>query len=599
MHMIFSLIGAYVLVDYLRVNTTCVIVFPVALALQFLYKYKIQNKEEFDKNKKWIFLLSLVFSGTIVLCKHMVINFESFYSDITTNYIMEFKCKDVIALCILCYESMLVSFGIIKILLSNRLKKIFCDKEKVYETRMTGISSSKEMFILAGIILICWIPYFIKYFPGILYGDSKQSLFQIVGDIEYNNHHPIMYTLFIKGCLYIGRLIGGNTNGVALYSILQMLLMSIIFGYSVCWLRNKNISKFICCIVLLFYALPRFWGQHAISMWKDPAFSVLVLFFSLKLFDIIYSRGRVVGEKGFKIQVVLCVLGISFLRNNGIYVAAFSIFVLMICLIEKGNRRLVDRKFLLSMVVLLIAIYLIQGPGYNKIGLYTDPVESYGVPLQQVARTVVYNGKISREERAFLNELMPLDKYAENYSPGLVDHLKWSEDFNTAFFNEHQNEFKRVWLELFKKNPKLYFEAWALNTAGFWGINYWELNGYIQNVAMGVPLGEELNDLFQIKVRNNQSEENTYFSLTTPMPSIALTLWIMLGMLVVAFVKKVPRHIIIFAPCIGNIITLMVASPITYWPRYGLSLICLLPICIVFPFIMEFSKCNESGKKNG
>lgn len=128
--MIFSLIGAYVLVDYLRVNTTCVIVFPVALALQFLYKYKIQNKEEFDKNKKWIFLLSLVFSGTIVLCKHMVINFESFYSDITTNYIMEFKCKDVIALCILCYESMLVSFGIIKILLSNRLKKFFVIKKK-------------------------------------------------------------------------------------------------------------------------------------------------------------------------------------------------------------------------------------------------------------------------------------------------------------------------------------------------------------------------------------------------------------------------------------------------------------------------------------
>lgn len=71
---------------------------------------------------------------------------------------------------------------------------------------------------------------------------------------------------------------------------------------------------------------------------------------------------------------------------------------------------------------------------------------------------------------------MPLEKYKDNYSPGLVDHFKWSSDFNTEFFNTHQSEFIKVWLSLLVKNPKLYLEAWELNTCGFWGLSFWELN---------------------------------------------------------------------------------------------------------------------------
>ena len=84
----------------------------------------------------------------------------------------------------------------------------------------------------------------------------------------------------------------------------------------------------------------------------------------------------------------------------------------------------------------------------------------------------MYEGNISNEEKSFLNEIMPLEKYIDNYRPGLVDHMKWSEDFNTEFLRN----ILKVWMSLLIKNPILFIEAWAMETCGFWRLSYWELN---------------------------------------------------------------------------------------------------------------------------
>lgn len=57
-------------------------------------------------------------------------------------------------------------------------------------------------------------------------------------------------------------------------------------------------------------------------------------------------------------------------------------------------------------------------------------------------------------------------------------------------------------------------------------------------------------------------------------------------MILLAAVKGKMKYVLIFVPCIGNILTLLIATPITYWPRYGLSFIYLLPVCLVFPYLI-------------
>ena len=45
LYALYSLLGAYVLVDYMRISTTCVIVFPVAGILYYFQKIRMQNRQ--------------------------------------------------------------------------------------------------------------------------------------------------------------------------------------------------------------------------------------------------------------------------------------------------------------------------------------------------------------------------------------------------------------------------------------------------------------------------------------------------------------------------------------------------------------------------
>lgn len=588
-----NLFLAWIFVDYMQLSSTAIISFPVAIAFYFLQKYCKKKESELKKKKKLYFLFAVMISIMLVLCKHIVIQFNDFYVDSTVDYIKSFSWYDLLAIIVLVYEFVLIFYALVNFFQKEKIA-LFIKNAGEKNIRRVGIQSKKIMFILTGLILICWLPYLVLYYPSFIYGDSTVSISQALGRSAYNTHHPIMYTLFIKMCFFLGSFSGGNTLGCAIYSILQMILMALIFAYSVCWLKNKNVNNGVCILVFMFFALPRFWAQHAISMWKDPLFSVLVYFYSLKLFDLIWSGGEVSKDWRYLLQCAVSVLGFCFFRNNGIYVAIFSLVMVLVCTYLRGRIWLVSKIFILSTTICLILVQVIQGPVYSVLGITGDPVETYGVPLQQVARTVVYNGNISDEEKELLNQIMPLDKYKENYSPGLVDHFKWSEDFNTEFFNEHQTEFVKVWLSLMIKNPKLYFEAWELNSCGYWGLNYWQLNKFTANISMGVPRGEQIKEAYKINVGSLLKDGSKldmflkkYFSIWTPMPSIALCLWIALFMILFAVIKGKIRYILFFSPCIGNILTLFIASPITYWPRYGLSFICLLPLSLIFPYLID------------
>ena len=341
--------------------------------------------------------------------------------------------------------------------------------------------------------------------------------------------------------------------------------------------------------------LSRFWGLHAISMWKDPIYAVAVYFYSLKLFDLIYSRGAVSKDKKYILQCVVAILIICFFRHNGQYVALVSLLLMISCFAFAKNKYMVKKGLILSIAITILFSGIVQGPVYRRFGIEGTATGAYGIPLQQVARTVVYEGNISNEEKSFLNEIMPLEKYIDNYSPGLVDHMKWSEDFNTEFFKEHKKEFLKVWMSLLIKNPILFIEAWAMETCGFWGLSYWELNDFDSNITMGAPREtSELKKVYDITsgslLGENSSIDLTvkkYFSVVTQMPSVALCLWISLFMILYALVEGKWRYLLFFIPCLGNIATLLVATPITYWPRYGLSFICLLPISALFPYLLK------------
>ena len=45
--------------------------------------------------------------------------------------------------------------------------------------------------------ILCWLPYFLYQYPGIMTPDSINQLEQVLHVIPYSNHHPFLHTLLI------------------------------------------------------------------------------------------------------------------------------------------------------------------------------------------------------------------------------------------------------------------------------------------------------------------------------------------------------------------------------------------------------------------
>lgn len=111
-----------------------------------------------------------------------------------------------------------------------------------YESSLkpVGPLGVKTTILLALIPFICWIPYLLIYWPGFIFGDTLSSLAQATGIAPYSNHHPFLYTMFIKACLKIGNILGiGNTGGCVLYCLVQIGFMAYAFAYLSRWITTR------------------------------------------------------------------------------------------------------------------------------------------------------------------------------------------------------------------------------------------------------------------------------------------------------------------------------------------------------------------------
>ena len=114
------------------------------------------------------------------------------------------------------------------------------------------------------------------------------------------------------------------------------------------------------------------------------------------------------------IKYCLISLAVAFLRNNGIYIIIFTDVVLIFSFRKLLKTKL--KMFLKAVVSMIVMIVIIQGPVYKSLGLTTEFCESVGIPLQQLARTVVCGGEYSAEDGSFINEICSLDYIKEKYT---------------------------------------------------------------------------------------------------------------------------------------------------------------------------------------
>lgn len=456
--------------------------------------------------------------------------------------------------------------------------------------------SVRLVLIVASCLFLFWLPYLYIYYPGFIFNDSRSSIWQALGQMQLNNHFPVMYTLFIKLCLRIGAHFGSLVRGVALYSLLQMIFMAWGISYLISWLYIRfSLKKWMLVVLTGVFALSRYIAQYGIAMWKDPIFSIAVVLVTIWLFELLYKEDARRTIEAWKMIRLLCALLVMILsRNNGIYITFAILVVTLLGVLFYKNRKQMG-KVLLVIVIAIVCAKVITGSVYESWGVMKDDekTESYGIFLAQMARVVVCDGNLSEADKEYMNKIVPIEEYTSVYKADCIDSIKWSEHYNGGAL---EKDFFKTYFSILKKNPKICFEAWELQTFGFWTLNQPEILTFDGNILCGALRNVQPDGVGIEGIWTKPVDENAKLVKLFPYQSKCIPIgyahWLLIGLALFALIRYNWKRLVVLSPALGLMATLIIASPIYYWPRYGLAQQLLLPLFIIMIFVKEGEPSN-------
>lgn len=341
--------------------------------------------------------------------------------------------------------------------------------EKRYPVWQAGI-------FYGAVILLCWLPVFLAYYPSVFAYDAEGQLYQVIAG-DYSTHHPLLHTLFLGAFFRLGGALGSYSAGMAVHSLVQMLLMACAFAFVLSYLYRKQVARWQRLLLLAFYALFPTNSVLAISTTKDVLFSALVLLYTMGLYSMICDKKMQMNAQEAGFFVILSVLLLLF-RNNAVYALIVSI-----PLVYAGCRKWQDtgkagrktggakRYLLLSVAALFFFVVCSMGLRMATHAHSGSPREMLSIPLQQMARTKVRkcDNRVREEEQMGPELKEELEKYISSewvfaaYDPHLADPVK-----SRAVIHDDPAGLIKTWIRLGMKYPEVYLDAFLDNSLGYW-----------------------------------------------------------------------------------------------------------------------------------
>ncbi|MDR1564838.1 MAG: DUF6020 family protein [Oscillospiraceae bacterium] len=247
-----------------------------------------------------------------------------------------------------------LSFSLLKWLLTLSFKK------------GSATHGKRSFLLLTAVILICWIPYFIIYFPGNITPDTVNQLNQIKGIWPYSNHLPFAHTLLLKLCMSIGSLFGGEAVQIAFYTAFQMIIMAASCSASVLLLPKLGAPKAFTCCAIAFYALYPLNAYAAVSVIKDGLFAAVLQLYVVLLFYTVKTKGANLLSNKTLVLFGLTTLSLLLLRHNGVYIIAGTLIFLGVLLLRFKTA---FKRTVAATLSLIIISALLQGPIYSALNI--------------------------------------------------------------------------------------------------------------------------------------------------------------------------------------------------------------------------------------
>ena len=486
--------------------------------------------------------------------------------------------------------------------LINYLFDIAFKNIKVKETanKVYNFIFIKHSFIIPLlIILICWLPYIVSFYPGILFQDSSNQIRQYFGydipedsstnsanlideNVKITNHHPVVHTVILGLCMQFGKLIGNDNLGLFTYTILQVLLLASTFAYCIHFMKKLKIPNWIRTVALLIFSLLPIIPVYAMEVTKDVPFTCFVILYVILMYKLITNANtKKLAIKDIVKIIVLSMLVILF-RNNGIYVIIMSLP--FIAIFDKTNRKAI----LITSVVIIALSQIFNSVLLPALKITPSSIrEALCIPFQQTARYVrAYEEDVTEEEKEIIDKVLDYSTLAERYDPTNADAVK--NQYNKDATTEDLVNYLKVWFGQFFKHPNAYIQATMNNAYGYF---YPESNirqyttDFIVDAHGSINNTGNFNYHYIEGLRNARESIKIITDITEKVPviswinNIAFNVWLILIILCYFIYTKKLRYIVYIMPFI-SIILVCIASPINAYFRYTIPYVFAMPLTV-------------------
>ena len=443
-------------------------------------------------------------------------------------------------------------------------------------------------FVSGLVCFVCWIPYLLANYPGIMTIDSMNQFAQVVGVYAASNHHPWAHTQVMKLFYQIGMFFTGNTTfAISFYTIFQMLFMAACISYLIATLMKCHLNKWALGLIIAFYALVPYNALYAVTIWKDSMFAGGVLLYITTLLRILICLPKKENTKeGIADMGMLVLSGIMMclFRTNGWYA-----FLVTIPFCIYTFRRYWQSMLLLQGII-LIAVLLVKGPVMNANDvIQPDLVESLSIPVQQISRVIVSGKSLTEKQSTFLNRILDTSKIEELYNPYVSDGFKrLVRAGDEEYLEAHFGEFLKIYLQIGLQHPGDYLLAFRDQSVGYWfpvqeGIIAGD-TGVIEN-EFGVMNKPVLKGRLVIKINEIALKLKDMLPGYGILWSMGGILWIILMTAALMIIRGDRSYLLLYVPCIAIFLTLVIATPVAKEFRYAYPYIFCVPLYLLLPFL--------------
>lgn len=542
-------------------------VLEVLLFIAFFCSFKVWENNKYSY-KKWCLIAAGILAGFYVL-GYNIEKYLDIFSDINFDWIL---------------GKLFLKWLVLWYTLSTILLYVYLKWEKSkflsIDKKISTVPKWVRQICIMLVFVLCWIPQLINNFPGIIYADSWNQIYQALGVEPLTTHHPITHTLFLKLCLM------GNQDiekGILLYTLISFFVITFLLAYTINLMIEEEFDiRFVILSIFVYIMFPSM-PMFTIAIIKDGWFAAFVGLFLIELYATIINK-----KTGIRYYTGLTIasLGVGLFRKNGIYLLIFScVYLLIYMFIAKDA---IQRTLIICFFAVCINVGVEKGAVLGGIQP-GSPREMLSLPIQQMARIDKNIQNIdTRLKSEIYSYFEDKSNLGEAYEPIISDNAK--SLFSEKNFYGREKEFIKLSLHLLMTYPEESLEAFMCNSFGYWypiAINWY----YAENNS------EELD--IETIVKNHEYPININYVYYNEIKniigidlfsSIGIIFWLFIAISGYIIANKQYKELTILVP-MGALWLTSIASPVYNELRYVLAIYPALPI--VCQLII---KCNLSKK---